>query len=534
MATKPTDILKDPEFLKFSVSEKQQILQKVDPEFAALSQEEQGQVLSRIGDGAQQPQSVSKSDLTPTWARKHPILYSIAGAAKETLSPPIEALGLVGGGALGAATGNPLMAVAGAGLGYGGAKALTHTGDVLLGNVAPDTATQTITRTAENVKSGMMGEMGGQVLDVAGGAILDKLPSIARRLYENALKPVPSLPTSERENIITTGLDNAVKNLPYRPNEKSVFELGKNITNLVDTADNIVKTSAKADDTIPVKSLVDAMDNVAGSFKTGPFPKKDLLLIKSMKREFIDGKGFLPVDKVNELAELKQDFLLQGGGIETSATKKAWKEIEDNFIKDNKVLTATDALAMKKRIYKMAEKYYESGRTAMIPAKIEVEKAVAYTIKNELESLFPEAAVINKEAARQIEFGKVLERAANRTGNKEIFTMFDFLGGVTGAMTHGVPGLAEGIAVTKAARSAQAKAIFAKAISQAAIPGTVKKELLSQIARYGIAKATSKDEETIKKSNFLNALSKVSNGSNLNVQETLKPRLGNALRGNNQ
>ena len=55
------------------------------------------------------------------------------------VSPTVEGLGLLGGGAGGLALGGPFGAIVGAGGGYTAARSLTKAGDVLLGYSKPET-----------------------------------------------------------------------------------------------------------------------------------------------------------------------------------------------------------------------------------------------------------------------------------------------------------------------------------------------------------------------------------------------------------
>lgn len=94
---------------------------------------------------AQTPQV--NSTQTPEWAGRYPNLYGVAGAARETLGPILEAAGLAGGGVLGTAAGGPGGGVVGAGLGYGGIKQGLSSVDALLGNppnTSPSQAPQDI------------------------------------------------------------------------------------------------------------------------------------------------------------------------------------------------------------------------------------------------------------------------------------------------------------------------------------------------------------------------------------------------------
>ena len=92
-------------------------------------------VIDSGGAGVARPQPVRQ---VPQWGVEHPTLYGIAGAAKETLAPVVEAAGMVGGALAGAPAG-PVGGVAGAGLGYAGARRLVTAADVALGNIPPET-----------------------------------------------------------------------------------------------------------------------------------------------------------------------------------------------------------------------------------------------------------------------------------------------------------------------------------------------------------------------------------------------------------
>ena len=147
------------------------------------------------------PQAPSQTGV-PEWGRKNPTLYGIAGAARETLGPIIEGLGMAGGGLVGAPLG-PAGAVGGAGLGYGIGKGITKMADIALGNEAPETASQAMVRGAKDVLEGSTMETGGRVAapiltkgaQLVGkgiGKVLDvtQIPQQrAARLARNALGP---------------------------------------------------------------------------------------------------------------------------------------------------------------------------------------------------------------------------------------------------------------------------------------------------------------------------------------------------------
>lgn len=116
--------------------------------------------------------------------------------AREMVSPTVEALGAVGGGALGS-MGGPLGAVAGAGLGYAGAKELLKFADTMAGQGGPkETMGQAATRQAQTALEGATMEAGGRVvaplLGKAVSAIADmrQIPAQkAATIARNALGP---------------------------------------------------------------------------------------------------------------------------------------------------------------------------------------------------------------------------------------------------------------------------------------------------------------------------------------------------------
>jgi hypothetical protein len=135
-----------------------------------------------------QPGSIppTKDDVTgPEWSGKYPNLYGALGAAKEVARFAGETAGLVGGGILGAPLG-PAGAIAGAGLGYGGVKAL---GRFLEGEKA--SLPQAALTSAKDVATGAGMEMGGQI----GGKIIG---GIAERMSKPVVSNLPQSTISER------------------------------------------------------------------------------------------------------------------------------------------------------------------------------------------------------------------------------------------------------------------------------------------------------------------------------------------------
>lgn len=133
--------------------------------------------------------SAPVSDNTPLWATGQgalgqlgPTAYGLAGAAKETLAPITEGLGLAVGGIVGTPLG-PVGQVTGAGLGYAGAKRLGTITDQYLGNTPPETLGGALKQTGKDVISGAQMEAGGQVA----GVVLSKGAELAGKGIKQVL-----------------------------------------------------------------------------------------------------------------------------------------------------------------------------------------------------------------------------------------------------------------------------------------------------------------------------------------------------------
>lgn len=384
---------------------------------------------------------------------------SFGEKAFNVIAPTVELGGLVAGGALGA-LGGPLPAVGGAGLVYAGARRLTQGTGALLGLRPTESPLEAFTSAGQDVLSGAASEMTGQIINPIYVGAKAKLGHLAKKLYESSIKPVPSLPASQREAVLQTGLERAAAGKSYRPKDKHLFETWKEVNRLVQQADDIVSASAGQGDVISLKQLAGSIDSVAGRFRQGPFSKSDISALTSYRNQLLSKYG---ITKNVNVSMIPAEY--------------------------DKVIPAQEALAMKKFIYRMAEKYYNKPGMSIAPAKVEAEKAIARAIKMELEELYPATKTLNEEASKLIDFGKVLERATNRTGNRELFNIFEFLGGATGATIAGGPGAVGGGLLSYTVSNPQFKSMLAKHIYKASVPNIVKVQLLGQLTRLTTAEA---------------------------------------------
>jgi hypothetical protein len=179
-----SSILTDPNYVNANAATKQAIFDKFsanDTNYTKANPATQDAIRVKFG-------------LTPiTAATQEPSTYS---QIREFVAPTVEALGAVGGGALGS-LGGPAGAVAGAGLGYAGAKELLKLADTAAGEGGPkESMAQAGVRQAKTALEGATMELGGQALGktigYVGGKIADlrQIPKQkAAEIARNALGP---------------------------------------------------------------------------------------------------------------------------------------------------------------------------------------------------------------------------------------------------------------------------------------------------------------------------------------------------------
>jgi hypothetical protein len=135
-----------------------------------------GTVVDQIpGYGGPVPAATSQ---TPRTGRE---LYQ---TIRPVLAPTVEALGSVGGAALGTTLG-PVGTVGGAGLGYGMAKEALKLGDIYFGGMTPD---QAQTQPIRNILEGATFEAGGRAIGPALGYVGGKIADLRAIPQQRAAK----------------------------------------------------------------------------------------------------------------------------------------------------------------------------------------------------------------------------------------------------------------------------------------------------------------------------------------------------------
>lgn len=378
---------------------------------------------------------------------------SLPQTAMKLIRPTLEFGGLIGGGLAGGPVAPPFGSLAGAGLGFAGGKELANVAEQFLGLQEQPPLPERLAQSGLDVLSGATAEVTGQV---AGNLFTRGAQKVARELFQSAIKPIPSLPAAQREAAITTGLERAVSGKSFRPSAKSVMTLYKEVNQLVDAADDIVRQSATQGTVVETAPILGALNGVIREFQKGPFPKSEIKVLQGFKDQI--------------------------------AKRSGHGKLLPNLQRARGTIPAGEALDMKKRIYRIADKFYKNPNIKIAPVRIEAEKAIARAIKAELETLFPKTGPLNREASKLIDFGKVLERATARVGNRELLSIFDVLGGTAGGVIGGAPGAATGGILSYTVTNPQFKSLLAKQIAKAAIPNTAKRTLIGQLLKFGVAK----------------------------------------------
>jgi hypothetical protein len=187
-----SSILADPNYVNANAATKQAIFDKFsanDTNFTKANPATQEAIRVKFGVGV--PMAAP-----PTTAAQEPKEPSTYSKVREFVTPTVEALGAVGGGAVGS-LGGPLGTVAGAGLGYAGAKELLRLADVVAGEGGPkETMAQAGVRQAQTALEGATMEAGGRVVGQGIGYIGGKIADLrqipkqkAAEIARNALGP---------------------------------------------------------------------------------------------------------------------------------------------------------------------------------------------------------------------------------------------------------------------------------------------------------------------------------------------------------
>lgn len=144
------------------------------------------ELIDMFASQKQVPQTISpqsnqlQEKQLPDWMLNNPKLAGLYRAGRTVLDPVLEAGGLIGGGIIGSGVTPIAGTVAGAGLGYAGAKGLESIISEIAGEKEPPTTLpQGLIEAGKNVLQGAEMEMGGQI----GGKVLPIIGKGIKKVY---------------------------------------------------------------------------------------------------------------------------------------------------------------------------------------------------------------------------------------------------------------------------------------------------------------------------------------------------------------
>lgn len=378
---------------------------------------EQKQVKAEIVDPfAPTPQptttQTAQTDGVPEWGRKNPNLYGAYGAGRELLRTGIETTGTTGGAALGAMLPLPGTSLLGGGAGFATSKRVANAllgdeVDMSGGGIAKDVAIGGLLQGAGNligkipiinkILSPNTASIGAKPM---GSGVMDKS---AYSVAEKALKVPPSGVIGgvrvDREKAVNTLLDNNL-----RVSKGGLNRVKNTISELNDEFDAVVAKNPdaiiKTDSVLsPVNELKDwASKTVNGNV----YSKKIQSVIDNFKKQYGDE---ITVAQAQEIKRNTNAFL-----------KKSYGELK--------------------------------------PVAEEAQKQIVRGLKDRIAQEIPEITGVNLKYSEMKNLERVLERAVNRTGNWDWFSLSaGMAGSIVGGATGSIAKAGEAVALWRFLKS---------------------------------------------------------------------------------
>lgn len=231
-------------------------------------------------------------------------------------------------------------------------------------------------------------------ISLPGSAVADDL---SKRMYQSSLKPPPgSYSQPEVQSMVKTGLEN---DIPISAEGRT--KLSGLIDDLNDKVKQQITAGSQAGMTVNKFDVASRLGQTAKKFSNQVTPISDLQNISDAGNEFLHNQ---PIN-----------------------------------------ISALDAQALKSGTYQQLK---ETAFGSLKNSTIEAQKALARGLKEELQAQFPEIKELNSQEGQAINLDGALERAVNRTTNRDIFSLGGKIatgtGAVIGAATGGEPGAMAG------------------------------------------------------------------------------------------
>jgi hypothetical protein len=352
------------------------------------------------------------ADNTPEWAGRNPNLYGLVGAGKALLRTGIEAGGTTLGAAGGALIPVPGTSLVGAGLGYAAGKRAANAlfdepVDTSLSGIGTDVA----------VGGAMQGA----------GSLIGKIPGVGKILSPEAANigttPVGSGMLNKGAEMV------AEKTLKVPPSEKigyHIVDKTKAVKTMLDEGVWVTKGSLKRVQGM-ADNLLDQMDSAVAA--------NPGLIIKT-------NSVLGPVKELRDWASKTVDGNLLARQIDAQIarfTKKYGDEI-----------TVAQAQEIKQNTNAWLRKSYGELKAPVV----EAQKQIVRGLKDKIAAEIPEIAGINAKYGDLKNLEVVLERAVNRTGNWDWFSLSAGMAGtIVGGATGSVAKATEAVAFWRLLKS---------------------------------------------------------------------------------
>lgn len=212
---------------------------------------------------------------------------------------------------------------------------------------------------------------------------------LSKRMYQSSLKPPPgSYSQPEVQAMVKTGLENEIP-----VSAAGRVKLDSLISDLNDKVKAQIAAGSQAGVTVNKFDIASRLSSAAKKFSAQVTPETDLAAVGETGNEFLRNQ---PIN-----------------------------------------IAAVDAQVLKSGTYRQLK---DRAFGELKSATIESQKALARGIKEELQAQFPEIKGLNAEEGRAINLDGALERAINRTSNRDIFSLGGKIAAGTGAAIGAVGG----------------------------------------------------------------------------------------------
>lgn len=246
----------------------------------------------------------------------------------------------------------------------------------------------------------------GETIKGIGEAVIPKIrakaSAVAPELYQSALKPSTTFKPAKTARLIRAGLENEV---PVSPG--GLEKLGDLIENLNDEIKSVVESRPEA--TIDPNKAATRINQVKSRFANQVNAGQDVAAIERSRRQFLKEQGAvaekpgIPAQPTGLLDEFGRPIM----GKETPATPA----------QPAPPMPAAKAQQLKMGTYQqLKSKSYGEMKTA----PTEAQKALAYGLKEEILTQFPELKTLNAQESKLLDLKPVLERAVQRISNHQI------------------------------------------------------------------------------------------------------------------